>query len=218
VHAEVAQPAAVLEGKGWQDKLTMLCCSATLLPPINRCSHDCHDLQETIMVHTNCGTSAMGKMSVRAQLDWTEPLGRAFKAELEGLCNSSRARRQWTQSLCFDGDWFCASVLCTFTCGGAFAGKIDWLWLHSLLHAQKHGPVLQVQLRIGPPNGLLPARYELLDRLLAQVNGRRRVLLIPPSQVSHQSSCCANLNEALGGCKGSVFRLHAYIQSPSPLC
>ena len=91
---------------------------------------------------------------------------------------------------------FCASVLHTYTCSDAFAGKIDWLWLHSLLHAQKHGPVLQVQLQIGPPNGLLPARYELLDRLLAQVNGRRRILLIPPSQVSHQSLCCAARSDA----------------------
>lgn len=47
------------------------------------------------MVRTNCGASAMGKMSVRAQLDWTEPLGQAFKAELEGVRNASRVPRQW---------------------------------------------------------------------------------------------------------------------------
>jgi hypothetical protein len=62
-----------------------MCCSAILHPPTSRWSHACHDLQETIMLHTNCGTSAMGKMSVRAQLDWTEPLGQAFKVELEGV-------------------------------------------------------------------------------------------------------------------------------------
>ena len=66
------------------------------------------------------------------------------------------------------------------------AGRIDWLWLHSLLHAQKHGPVLRLELQAGPPNGLLPARYECIDRLLAQVTGRRRILLIPPSQVRNQ--------------------------------
>ncbi len=53
------------------------------------------------------------------------------------------------------------------------------------MHAQKHGPVLRVELQMGPPNGLLPTRYECIDRLFAQVNGRRRVLLIPPSQAGH---------------------------------
>lgn len=63
------------------------------------------------------------------------------------------------------------------------AGRVDWAWLHSLLHAQKHGPVMRVQLQMGPPNGLLPARYERHDRILTQLTGRRRILLMPPSQV-----------------------------------
>ena len=41
-------------------------------------------LQETIMIHNNCGSAAMGKLSVRVQLDWAEPLGHAFQGELEG--------------------------------------------------------------------------------------------------------------------------------------
>ena len=47
---------------------------------------------------------------------------------------------------------------------------------------------MRVQLQMGPPNGLLPARYERHDRLLAQLTGRRRILLLPPSQVgsTHQ--------------------------------
>lgn len=73
-------------------------------------------------------------------------------------------------------------------CCATSAGRVDWVWLHSLLHAQKHGPVMRVQLQMGPPNGLLPARYERHDRLLAQLTGRRRILLLPPSQVgsTHQ--------------------------------
>lgn len=84
-----------------------------------------------------------------------------------------------------------AMSLCTEDTGSFSlrpAGRIDWLWLHSLLHAQKHGPVLRVELQSGPPNGLLPARYECIDRLFAQVNERRRILLIPPSQVRKRAN------------------------------
>lgn len=38
------------------------------------------------MVHNDCGSAAMGKTSVRAQLEWAEPLGSSFQAELEGAC------------------------------------------------------------------------------------------------------------------------------------
>jgi hypothetical protein len=57
---------------------------------------------------------------------------------------------------------------------------IDWAWLAGLRRAQRFGPVLGVQLEAGTANGLLPARYAVHDELLAQVAGRRRVLLVGP--------------------------------------
>ena len=61
-------------------------------------------------------------------------------------------------------------------------GNIDWEWLAGLLRSQRHGPVLRVDLEAGTAGGLLPAQYECQDRLLVQVTGRRRVLLLGPGQ------------------------------------
>jgi hypothetical protein len=61
-------------------------------------------------------------------------------------------------------------------------GCIDWEWLAGLLRSQRHGPVLRVDLEAGTAGGLLPAQYEGQDRLLLQVTGRRRVLLLGPRQ------------------------------------
>ena len=62
-----------------------------------------------------------------------------------------------------------------------FYDAIDWLWLNGLCRSQAFGPVLKVDLEAGITDGLQPARYSLQDELMAQVSGRRRVLLIPPS-------------------------------------
>lgn len=65
---------------------------------------------------------------------------------------------------------------------GAAGQSIDWEWLEGLQSAQRFGPVLRVELEAGSAGGLLPAAYECADRLVAQVAGRRRVLLLPPGQ------------------------------------
>lgn len=74
----------------------------------------------------------------------------------------------------------------TSPCAAALAadlqGAIDWGWLGGLRRAQRHGPILRVDLEAGGSGGLLPAQYDTADRLLAQVAGRRRVLLLPPGQ------------------------------------
>ena len=60
------------------------------------------------------------------------------------------------------------------------AADVDWRWLAGLRRSQRHGPVLRVDLEAGSAGGVLPARYECRDTLLAQVAGRRRVLLLSP--------------------------------------
>eukprot|EP00887_Chlorella_sp_A99_P002105 scaffold21.g2105.t1 len=61
-------------------------------------------------------------------------------------------------------------------------GGVDWAWLEGLQRSQRFGPVLGVELEAGTADGLLPARYQRHDLLLAQVAGRRRVLLFSPDQ------------------------------------
>jgi len=58
---------------------------------------------------------------------------------------------------------------------------INWQWLESLLKSQKHGPITSIDLELGTIDSLLPARYALQDRLMVQVTGRRRILLISPA-------------------------------------
>jgi Cupin-like domain len=60
-------------------------------------------------------------------------------------------------------------------------GAIDWAWLNGLCRSQAFGPLMKVDLEAGVADGLQPAHYSLQDALLAQICGRRRVLLIPPS-------------------------------------
>ena len=66
------------------------------------------------------------------------------------------------------------------------AGCVDWRWLQALQTAQRMGHVRAVKLEVGVANALMPARYERIDRLLAQLWGRRRVLLFGPDQVNLQ--------------------------------
>lgn len=61
-------------------------------------------------------------------------------------------------------------------------GGVDWGWLAGLRRSQRYGPVTRVDLDAGTTGGLLPAQYELEDRLVVQVTGRRRVLLLNPGQ------------------------------------
>lgn len=58
--------------------------------------------------------------------------------------------------------------------------NVDTVWFNSFLQAQKFGSVSAVHMQIGTLDGLLPAQYNLSDRFLAQMTGRRRILLIPP--------------------------------------
>ncbi|KAK9844525.1 hypothetical protein WJX74_003603 [Apatococcus lobatus] len=59
---------------------------------------------------------------------------------------------------------------------------LDWQWLRQLLHGQATGNVTSTQLQVGSTGSLLPASYQSHDRLLVQVTGRQRVLLISPDQ------------------------------------
>ncbi|BDA49058.1 probable hypoxia-inducible factor 1-alpha inhibitor [Coccomyxa sp. Obi] len=59
--------------------------------------------------------------------------------------------------------------------------SIDWQWLEEAQNIHRWGGLRGVNLEVGSCNGLQPARYHTHDRLLAQVAGRRRVLLISPA-------------------------------------
>lgn len=63
----------------------------------------------------------------------------------------------------------------------ALKDRIDWSWLTGIQSSQGFGPVYKVDVEAGTSGGLQPARYLMVDSLLAQVSGRRRVLLLPPS-------------------------------------
>jgi hypothetical protein len=58
---------------------------------------------------------------------------------------------------------------------------IKWKWLDSFIRSQRCDGVESVRLIAGHRDGLQPARYILDDSIQLQVNGRRRVLLIPPA-------------------------------------
>ena len=75
-----------------------------------------------------------------------------------------------------------ASSACARGLQHDLSGGVDWEWLAGLLRSQRYGPVLRVDLDAGTADGLLPAQYECHDRLMAQVTGRRRVLLLSPEQ------------------------------------
>ena len=62
-------------------------------------------------------------------------------------------------------------------------GFIDWKWLQALRTAQRMGQVSGVRLEVACANALMPAQYEQTDRLIAQLWGRRRMLLFGPGQV-----------------------------------
>lgn len=65
--------------------------------------------------------------------------------------------------------------------GSALKDHIDWSWLTSLQASQGFGPVYKIDIEAGTSGGLQPARYLTVDSLVAQLSGRRRVLLLPPS-------------------------------------
>ena len=101
--------------------------------------------------------------------------GTAAAAERGG--NGSGSGGGWAQPTPAEGS----------ACGSALAPDlrdgVDWTWLAGLQRSQRYGPVLSVDVEAGgSTGGLLPARYECNDRLLAQVAGRRRVLLLSPEQ------------------------------------
>ena len=86
-------------------------------------------------------------------------------------------------------------VLCAYDlCRCLRIGWIDWQWLDAIRRAQRLGPLQTVDLEVGCLNGLLPASYECYDRLVAQVWGRRRVLLIDPGQVCVHSNAYSQTN------------------------
>ena len=75
-----------------------------------------------------------------------------------------------------------AGSACAAALAADLESNVDWEWLAGLRRAQRFGPVLRVELEVGGSGGLLPAAYDPTDRLVAQVAGRRRVLLLPPGQ------------------------------------
>ncbi|UPR02111.1 JmjC domain-containing protein [Chloropicon primus] len=60
-------------------------------------------------------------------------------------------------------------------------GSVDWSWMISYLGAQNFGSIRDVHLHCGTRNSLHHCKYENIDRLLVQVRGRTRVLLLDPS-------------------------------------
>ena len=58
---------------------------------------------------------------------------------------------------------------------------VAWEWLHGLRRSQGFGPIIRVDVEAATTGALQPARYDLSDQLIAQLRGRRRVLLFPPT-------------------------------------
>lgn len=59
---------------------------------------------------------------------------------------------------------------------------LDWPLLQQLLQAGHWTGAGSMQLLAGGNDALLPARYDTSDRLVVQVAGRQRVMLLPPGQ------------------------------------
>jgi hypothetical protein len=59
---------------------------------------------------------------------------------------------------------------------------LDWPLLQQVLQAGHWTGAGSIQLQAGGNDALLPARYHTADRLLVQVSGRQRVMLLPPGQ------------------------------------
>lgn len=58
---------------------------------------------------------------------------------------------------------------------------LDWEWIHRLLSSQKFSNIWKVYLEAGLRNGLLPASYAIQDEVHVQLSGRRRYILVSPS-------------------------------------
>lgn len=63
-----------------------------------------------------------------------------------------------------------------------FCDCVDWEWCKNLLLVQGFGTVNDCELQCTTKNALMPARYEEWDSFFVQLTGRRRVLLVDPSQ------------------------------------
>lgn len=64
---------------------------------------------------------------------------------------------------------------------GDLMTSVRWQWLFSFLGSQNFGSVRDCSLHCGTRNGLHPCKYEESERLVAQITGKTRFLLIPPS-------------------------------------
>lgn len=74
-----------------------------------------------------------------------------------------------------DFDQRCPDDFIKNVCSG-----IDWGWFNRFTRAQRFGQLLSMRLVAGQRDSLNPARYYLEESIHLQVNGRRRILLIPP--------------------------------------
>lgn len=63
-----------------------------------------------------------------------------------------------------------------------FRSCVDWAWCKNLLLVQGFGAVSGCELQCSTKNALMPTRYDEWDSLFVQITGRRRVLLVDPSQ------------------------------------
>eukprot|EP00873_Tetraselmis_striata_P002029 jgi/Tetstr1/422293/TSEL_013137.t1 len=62
---------------------------------------------------------------------------------------------------------------------------INWEWLDSLRPFGKLGRLSHMNLQVMGMNSLVPLKYDLQDRLLCQVRGRTRCLLVSPAHALH---------------------------------
>ncbi|KAL3143189.1 hypothetical protein ABBQ38_002046 [Trebouxia sp. C0009 RCD-2024] len=64
-------------------------------------------------------------------------------------------------------------------------GSVRWDWLQALQKLVRFGSASTVTLQAASFDSLMPAQYQPHERLLAQVTGCQRILLIPPNQAFH---------------------------------